>query len=55
MIVTNSYFTITDKEKQRIYYMKQISTTIVYLLLQSSSPRVTKVRLYLQNKLIAHF
>jgi len=35
--------------------MKKISSTVVYLLLQSSSPKATKVRHYLQNRLISHF
>jgi len=35
--------------------MKKVSTTMVYMLLQSPSPKATKLRQYIQSKMIRHF
>jgi hypothetical protein len=35
--------------------MKTISTITIFLLLQSASPLATKLRHFLQKRLIAHF
>jgi len=49
------FYVIIIKTDKRIFFMKTVSTMIIVILLQSSSPLAQKIRYFFQKRLISHF